>query len=326
LVSASILRLRQSAVRQALNDVCEESENSMTTSQGRNAILLIGGRGEFGQFLQRDILPSLGAENILTLERDTPDDQRVVTLRQARHIVLSTPLAGYDQQAGELVEQCVGLSHRITIWLISSVQQQVWRAVQSRFATAVNPNLAAVFVHPMYGPNGFRAKEREAGTFQNILTATLDGVDHRVADEVTEISEAFQRELSIGTTSAFDPAAHDQATAYSQGLSYCVAQLMFERAGIDALVFERAADLHRSFHANRNLIRDFLRLNAYTPEVIKLFTDAWQRTAQTTYANVLQAFREADSSLHKGAPSLIPTKWYEKLRAAAAPQVGRPDS
>jgi len=281
------------------------------------AVLIIGGRGEFGRFLQCDVLPALGAQIVLTLERDTPREQHAGRLKQARHIILATPLARYAERACELVQQCGDLNEPTTLWLISSVQAGVWRAVKATLAVVANPYLAAVFVHPMYGPNGFRAKEREAGTFRNILTATVDGAKHRTESDVTEIENAFRSKLSIGTTTDFDPEEHDRATAYSQGLSYCVAQVMFERPEIDAAVKERMPDLHRSFHANQNLISDFLRINSYMPEVIGVFAASWQRTTQSIYAELLHAFAEADTALSRGANAMIPTKWYEKLRAAS---------
>jgi len=70
-----------------------------------SAVLIVGGRGEFGQFLQRDILPSLGANSVLTIERDTPAEERPALLRQARHIVLATPLADYVERACQLTCQ-----------------------------------------------------------------------------------------------------------------------------------------------------------------------------------------------------------------------------
>ena len=286
-------------------------------SNERNAVLIIGGRGEFGQFLQRDILPNLGVDSVLTIERDTAVDQHWPRLQQAKHIVLSTPLAGYEERARELVQQCRDLNEPTTLWLISSVQAGAWRAVTAALATVANPYLAAIFAHPMYGPNGFRAKEQEAETFRNILTATIDGAQHRLAGEIAEIGDAFRSKLGIATTTAYDPEQHDRATAYSQGLSYCVGQVMFERPEIDAAVKQRMPDLHHSFHANHNLINDFLRINNYMPEVIEVFAESWQRTSQSTYADLSHAFGEADAILSRGASSTIPTKWYEKLRAAS---------
>lgn len=286
-------------------------------SDNRNSALIIGGRGEFGRFLQRDILPRLGADSILTLERDTPPEQHGERLRQARHIILATPLAGYEERAVQLVQQCRDLNRPTTLWLISSVQARVWRAVTAVLAKVGNPWLAAVFAHPMYGPNGFRAKEQEAGTFRNILTAMIDGAQHPLAAEVAEIRKAFRSKLSIETTSAFDSEQHDQVTAYTQGLSYCVAQVMFERPEIDVLFKERMPDLHRSFHANHNLINDFLRINTYMPEVSAAFSESCQRTEQSDDADILRAFAEADTALSRGAVSQIPTKWYERLRAAS---------
>lgn len=280
----------------------------------QDAVLIIGGRGEFGQFLQRDILPSLGVKRVLCIERDTPPEQRAERIGQARHIVLATPLAGYAQMASELAEQCRDLAGPTTLWLIASVQVNVWRAVSATLTNITNPNLAAVFVHPMYGPNGFRAKEHEARTFRNILTAIIADRAHRIAAEVAAASDAFQSKLGISTTTDFDPEQHDQATAHSQGLSYCVAQLMFTRKDIDALIEERMPDLHRSFHANRNLINDFLRLNSYVPEVIKVFAESWQQTGQASCGDAWQAFDLANTALHGNAESLIPTKWYERLR------------
>ena len=75
-------------------------------SEENNAVLVIGGRGEFGQFLQHDILPILGAVNILMIERETPRDESLTQLQRARHIVLATPLAGYAELACELVYLC----------------------------------------------------------------------------------------------------------------------------------------------------------------------------------------------------------------------------
>jgi hypothetical protein len=280
-------------------------------------VLIIGGRGEFGRFLQHDVLPSLGVERVLTIERDTSIEERSARLRQARHIVLATPLADYDDKASELVRECQALDQQATLWLISSVQASVWRTVVPLLSRKPNPYLGVVFVHPMYGPNGFRAKEREAGTFRNILTALSHGSRHALGDEVAEISKAFESKLSIFTTTEFDPDSHDRATAYSQGLSYCVAKVMFERPEIDSLVKERMPDLHHSFHANQKLIGDFLRINTYMPDVLELFAGSWAQTPQESYTDLLFAFAKTNASLHGDARAAIPTKWYEQLFAAS---------
>jgi hypothetical protein len=191
----------------------------------------------------------------------------------------------------------------------------VWRAVKNNLDSTGNPLLSAVFVHPMYGPNGFRATEPEASTFKNILTATCEGSQHPLARELEQISNALRDRFNITTTTAFGPDEHDRTTAYSQGLSYCIGRLMFERPELDRLLREQLPELHHSFHANHNLILDFLRINSYIPEVAAAFADAWQRTGQTTYDDLLEAFRRADAVLNGSEGSSIPTKWYEKLRA-----------
>src|SRR3989442_1549465 len=239
-------------------------------SDDPGAVLIIGGRGEFGRFLQRDILPNLRVHTVLTIERETPRNQHLPKLQQARHVVLATPLADYAERAAEIVDECRDFQLPMTLWMIPWVQAGVWRAVTAMLASIQTPYLSAVFVHPMYGPNGFRSDEREARTFRNILMATAEGAKHSLTEEIAQIVEAFQQKFSIDTTTAFDPEQHDRITAYSQGLSYCVAQTIFERPEIDMLVRTRIPDLHFSFHANHGLILDFLRLNAYMPKVLKV--------------------------------------------------------
>ena len=289
----------------------------MTMSNDPYAVLIIGGRGEFGRFLQRDILPNLGVHTVLTIERDTHHDQRLSKLQQARHMIIATPLAGYAETAREIVHEVRNLELPLTFWLIPSVQAGVWREVTATLASVQNPYLSAVFVHPMYGPNGFRSDEREARTFRNILTATAAGAKHSLTEEIAQIVEAFQKQFGIETTTGFDPEQHDRITAYSQGLSYCVAQLMFDRPELDALIERRMPDLHFSFHENHNLIIDFLRLNAYMPKVIAVFRNEWQGTAQSTCRDLFSAFAKSDTRLNCGTEPSIPTKWYEKLRVAA---------
>jgi prephenate dehydrogenase len=286
-------------------------------SEEKKSTLVVGGRGEFGQFLQQDILPILGMDPILTIERETPGDESLAQLQRARHIVLATPLAGYAELACELVYRCRDLRGLTTIWLIPSVQAGVWRAVTATLEIVGNPFLSAVFVHPMYGPNGFRATEPEARTFQNVLTATYEGKDHPLTEEVAHMGEAFRSGFNITTTNAFSPEQHDQITAYSQGLSYCVARLMFEQSQLDALLRKNMPDLYHSFHANHDLILDFIRINAYMPQVIAAFAEARRQTTESSYQDVLQAFAHADTALNRGEDSAIPTKWYEKLRASA---------
>ena len=278
---------------------------------------MIGGRGEFGAFLQHDILPALGARSVQVAERDTPVEERQARLRQARHVVLATPLADYAERACEIVYACRDLAGRRTLWLIPSVQAGVWRAVTATMALVGNPGLAAVFVHPMYGPNGFRAHEPEARTFQNILTATHDGAHHPLSGEVARVRAAFWDAFHIATV-AFDPEAHDRITAYSQGLSYCVGRVIFNDLSLDADVQVHTPDLHHAFHANRGLILDFVRLNAYMPQVLAAFGEAWRETPQASFADLLAAFAHADGVLNGGAVSPIPTKWYERLRVLAA--------
>lgn len=292
-------------------------------SGNKQTALVIGAGGEFGQFLQQDILPILGAEDILTIERETPRDEYLLRLQRARHIVLATPLAGYAELACELVYLCRDLRTQTTLWLIPSVQAGVWRAVTATLEIVGNPFLSAVFVHPMYGPNGFRATELEARTFQNVLTATHEGLEHLMSDEVGQICDAFRSRFNITTTVAFGPEEHDRITAYSQGLSYCVARRMFEQPELDTLVAEHMPDLYRSFHANHDLILDFIRINAYMPQVIAAFMDAWRQTTESTYRDLLQSFARADAALNSGEDSPIPTKWYEKLRASASFIEGR---
>jgi prephenate dehydrogenase len=286
-------------------------------SNDRCAVLIIGARGEFGEFLQSDILPGLEVHTVLTVERDAPHEAFLHQLEQADHIVIATPLSGYAERACEIVHDCRDLRRPVTLWLIPSVQAGVWREVSALLVTVQNPYLAAVFVHPMYGPNGFRSDEREAQTFRNILTATTAGDKHALADEVAEVFRTFSLKLGIETTSLFDPEEHDRATASSQGLSYCVAQVMFERPEIDALMLRHMPDLHLSFHANHNLIVDFMRLNTYMPAVTAVFMNAWRRTTQSTYQDLLRAFAEADGALNHGHAPAIPTKWYEKLKNAS---------
>ncbi|PWT92955.1 MAG: hypothetical protein C5B55_05405 [Blastocatellia bacterium] len=283
-----------------------------------NKVLIIGGNGEFGQFLRHDILPALDVTEAAIIERDTPRDQHTVQLEAARHVVLATPLAGYAERACELLYQCRILAKPTTLWFIPSVQAGAWRAVSATLELVANPFLSGVFLHPMYGPNGFRETEPEARTFQNVLTASHSGSRHPLHEELNEIADCFRTRFNISTTNAFDPDQHDQLTAYSQGLSYCVGRLMFERPDIDATVRERMPELHHSFTANHDLILDFVRVNSYMPQVLAAFADAWRQTREATYRDVLNAFAQADASLNRGEESSISTKWYEKLRKAAA--------
>jgi prephenate dehydrogenase len=286
----------------------------------RESILVIGGRGEFGQFLQQDILPKLGFARILTSEKETTADESLSNLPGARHIVLATPLAGYAELACELVYRCRDLRTPTTIWLIPSVQAGVHRAVTATLDIVANPSLSVVFVHPMYGPNGFRATEPEARTFQNLLTATHEGADHPLTQQLAHFDWAFRDAFNITTTAAFNPDQHDRITAYSQGLSYCVARLMFEQPEIDTLLRQNMPDLYHSFHANHRLILDFMRINTYMPDVMAVFAEAMRQTLELSHNGVLRAFAQADIALNRGEDSAIPTKWYEKLRAAARAQ------
>lgn len=280
-------------------------------------VLIVGGGGEFGQFLQRDILPHLCVKTISTVERETSSEEQKSLLKSARHAVVATPLAGYAELACELVYRCRDASEPKTIWLIPSVQAGVWRAVTATLVMVNNPNLSAVFVHPMYGPNGFRQTELEARTFQNVLTATHEGQDNALEKEIAKIVKEFQARFNIVTTAAFSPEEHDRITAYSQGLSYCVGKLMFRRPELAELVQGHMPDLHNSFRANQDLIIDFLRINSYTPQVIAAFNHAWEQTMKTTFSDILVAFSAADEALNRGGKPPITTKWYEKLRVAS---------
>jgi hypothetical protein len=282
-----------------------------------NAVLIVGGLGEFGQFLQQRILPQLGINNVSAIDRETRPEEQAGSLKQARHVVLATPLAGYAELACDLVYQCRARETAVTLWFIPSVQAGVWRAVKGTLERIGNPMLSAVLVHPMYGPNGFQATEPEASTFKNILTATYEGSAHRLSREVDQLSKALWDRFNITTTTAFDPDEHDRFTAYSQGLSYCVGQFMFERPEIDRLLREQLPELHHSFHANHDLIVEFLKINSYMPEVFSIFANAWQQTDQRTYEDILWGFAKADAILNGEGSSPIPTKWYENLRAAA---------
>lgn len=285
-------------------------------------VLIVGGAGEFGQFLQRDILPSICLKTVLSVDRDTPSEEQHSLLRRARQLIVATPLAGYAQLACEMVYRCRDVSESKTLWLIPSVQAGVWRAVSATLDMVNNPKLSAVFVHPMYGPNGFRETEIEARTFQNVLTATHEGPENPLNEEISRITGNFQTRFHIATTTKFSAEEHDRITAYSQGLSYCVGKLMFQRAELAALVEEQMPDLHNSFRANQELIIDFLRINSYMPQVIAAFNDAWVQTEKTTFGDILRAFRSADQTLNRGSVSPISTKWYEKLRIASLQTIG----
>jgi len=280
-------------------------------------VLIVGGAGEFGQFLQRDILPQLCSCTISSVDRHTSIEEQQSLLQRARHVVVTTPLAGYAQLACELVYRCRDVSESKTLWLIPSVQAGVWRAVTATLDMVNNPKLSAVFVHPMYGPNGFRETELAARTFQNVLTATHEGADNSLNSAIRNISRTYQTTFNISTTTEFGAEEHDRITAYSQGLSYCVGKLMFQRSDLAALVQNEMPDLYNSFRANEELIIDFLRINAYKPQVIAAFNDAWEHTSKTTLADILNAFQTADQRLNRGADSRISTKWYEKLRTAS---------
>jgi prephenate dehydrogenase len=281
-----------------------------------NNVVIIGGAGEFGQFLRHDILPSLSVDEMSVIERDTPREEHAQLLQAARHIVLTTPLAGYAERACELVYQSRELKQATTLWFVPSVQSGVWRAVSATLELVANEFLSAVFIHPMYGPNGFRETEPEARTFQNVLTGVHSGKKHDLAEEVNEVSNRFVAKFNITTTTSFNPDEHDRVTAYSQGLSYCVGKLMFDRPDLSTVLHEALPDLHRSFTANHDLILDFLRINSYMPQVIAAFAESWRQTDQSSLSDILKAFATADAALNRGSESPISTKWYEKLRAA----------
>jgi hypothetical protein len=150
-------------------------------------------------------------------------------------------------------------SNRNPLWLIPSVRTGVWRAVEATLELVANRCLSAVFVHPMYGPNGFRETEPEARTFQNVLTARQSGLSHPLDEEIRQLTHSFLTKFNIATTTGFDPDEHDRVTAYSQGLSYCVGRLIFERPELDAIVREEMPDLHHSF---RRQSRAHSRLSA----------------------------------------------------------------
>ncbi len=280
-------------------------------------LLIVGGAGEFGQFLQRDILPHICVKTVSSVDRETPSEEHKSLLKQARHVVVATPLAGYAELACELVYRCRDVSESKTLWLIPSVQAGVWRAVTATLDMVHNPRVSAVFVHPMYGPNGFRETEPAARTFQNVLTAKHEGADNPVKEEIARIASTFHSRFNIATTAEFSPEEHDRITAYSQGLSYCVAKLMFQRPELATLVQRQMPDLYNSFRANQELIIDFLRINSYMPQVIAAFNDSWEQTTRDTFTDIVRAFRTADQTLNRGADSSISTKWYEKLRAAS---------
>jgi len=280
-------------------------------------VLIVGGDGEFGRFLQRDIFPHICVEAILSVERETPREEQMSLLKRARHVVVATPLAGYAELACDLVYRCREVSESKTLWLIPSVQAGVWRAVTATLDMVNNPKLSAVFVHPMYGPNGFRETEVEARTFQNVLTATHEAPDNPLQKEISNLTGTFHTKFNIATTTQFSPEEHDQITAYSQGLSYCVGKLMFQRPELAELVKEQMPDLHNSFRANQELIMDFLRINSYMPQVIAAFNHSWEQTTKAAFTDILRAFRMADNALNRGADSPISTKWYERLRTAS---------
>lgn len=290
----------------------------MTTTKNKDNVLIFGGNGEFGRFLRHDILPQLSVTNVAIIERDTPREEQGSSLEPARHVILATPLAGYAERACELIYQCRTIAKPTTLWFIPSVQAGAWRAVSATLELVANPHLSAAFLHPMYGPNGFRETEPEARTFKNVLTATHSGSAHSLDQELKDIEDCFQKSFNISTTHDFDPDQHDRVTAYSQGLSYCVGRLMFERPDIDAALQRNMSELHHSFTANHDLILDFVRVNSYMPQVLAAFAHAWEQTKQNGYRDVLTAFGQADGSLNRGEESPISTKWYEKLRKAAA--------
>jgi hypothetical protein len=105
--------------------------------------------------------------------------------------------------ACELVYRCRDVSESKTLWLIPSVQVAVWRAVNATLDMVNNPKLSAVFVHPMYGPNGFRETEIEARTFQNVLTGTHQGPENPLNEEISRITGNFHTTFHIGTNTEF---------------------------------------------------------------------------------------------------------------------------
>jgi hypothetical protein len=78
-------------------------------------VLIVGGRGEFGQFLQRDILPHICREPVSNAERETSTEERQLLIKNARHVVVATPLAGYAELACELVYRCRDVSQPKTV-------------------------------------------------------------------------------------------------------------------------------------------------------------------------------------------------------------------
>jgi prephenate dehydrogenase len=281
-------------------------------------VVVVGGGGEFGRFLRTRILPGLGVQQTSSIERDTPEGERLERLAAARHVVLSTPLAGYADAARRLVRDVRSAQTPKTLWMIPSVQEPVLEAVRVELRAVRNPAIGVVLVHPMYGPMGFSAVEREARTFRNLVTSVEADAGHPAAREVHAIARRFARRFGIRTTTRFDVTQHDRITAASQGLSYLVALSMFDDPALDAEIAARFPDLHRSFHADHALIEEFLRLNRHVADVEATFRAAREDASGTGSDVVLRAFARVDDELNDRTVSPIPTKWYLRLREAAA--------
>jgi hypothetical protein len=279
-------------------------------------VVVVGGDGEFGRFLRQRILPKLGVPDAVCVERSTPLDQRAALLSRARHVVLSTPLAGYCEAARSLVHECRSNTGPVTLWFIPSVQQQVWEAVVGTLSETANPFLSAVIAHPMYGPLGFAAAEPEGRMFQNILTGVQAGGAHPIGEEIDRTREKFRTLLGIETIDKFDPRDHDRITAASQGLSYCVAKAMFEDPKLDREIGDRLPELHRTFHADRALIHEFVRTNIYMPGIVRSFGERRRAAAGRGLTATLDAFQQLDRELN-GEGLAIPTRWYSLLRSCA---------
>src|SRR5262245_38257865 len=196
---------RLSAANHAIPNPKSES---FVSSEKRTNVAVIGGDGEFGQFLRQDILPALGVTGALVVERNTPALEAASLLATGRHIVLATPLAGYAERACDLIYENRATNEPVTFWFIPSVQAGVWRAVSATLEIVANPQLSSVFLHPMYGPNGFRETEPEARTFQNVLTATYAGAGHPLESELSHLTTFFLDRFNIATTVSFNPDEH----------------------------------------------------------------------------------------------------------------------
>ncbi|MDX2128407.1 MAG: hypothetical protein SFU91_05155 [Chloroherpetonaceae bacterium] len=261
-------------------------------------VLIIGNKGNFGNFLEKSILPSISDLLQINLIKgcdiDVEFNDMIETASEFSDIIICINLGNYHKTLKKIIPEFIRLEKPITFWLVPSLQYPSFVAIKE-FDLKRHRKIDFVLLHPMYGPQSFsNSTFNSRTTFQTIVTYVTS---KKTKICLENVEKACQAKHNLSFQYQFTPESHDFEVAKTQGLVFAFALTLLEHKKVANEFQSRFPKQFAAFLADKALMSDFIALNIKANEIFSEFKSMMSEynNNQVTLEDYMQCYCRLNS-------------------------------